>query len=50
MFKRNGMNCLLPALLFASMGYLLGIGALAAEAWPARPVRLVLSFGAPGGA
>ncbi len=24
--------------------------ALAAEAWPTRPVRLVLSFGAPGGA
>jgi tripartite-type tricarboxylate transporter receptor subunit TctC len=50
MFNSNGMNRLLSVLLFAGMGYLLGIGAQAAETWPTRPVRLVLSFGAPAGA
>jgi tripartite-type tricarboxylate transporter receptor subunit TctC len=44
--------CRAPALWLAAIGTALtqSAVALAAEAWPTRPVRWVLSFGAPGGA
>ena len=47
------MNPPLSALTLAVTAWLLSataVPALAADAWPTRPIRLVLSFGAPGGA
>ncbi|MEQ1774291.1 MAG: tripartite tricarboxylate transporter substrate binding protein [Burkholderiales bacterium] len=43
------MNRCLHVLIFTGTCHVANINAHAAETWPARPVRLVLSFGAPGG-
>lgn len=44
------MNCYPRVLFFAGACHVFGANAHAADTWPTRPVRLVLSFGSPGGA